>query len=113
MASEVNPKVPIKLDKKRHLLLDLNAMVAFEDVTGINMMRGFDASKMTVKEFRAFLWACLIHEDKDLTLDTVGGMIHTANMDTITSCLIEAWNVAIPEAGEEAEDPLADKSPAG
>lgn len=111
MLDKAKPEIPIILDKQRHLLLDLNAMVAFEEVTGKNMMQGLDAAKMTAKDFRAFLWASLLHDDKSLTLQDVGAMIHTGNMEDITNRLLEAWNVSMPE--EESGDPLAEKPQGG
>lgn len=113
MPDKAKPGVPITLDKKRHLLLDLNAMVAFEEATGKNMMHGLDAARMTAKDFRAFLWASLLHADKALTLEDVGAMIHTGNMEDITNRLLETWNVAMPEGKEGTEDPLAVDSPSG
>ena len=113
MPDKAKPKILIMLDKKRHLLLDLNAMVAFEDVTGKNLMQGLGANELTAKDFRALLWACLYHEDKDLTIEAVGGMIHSGNLDDITNNLAKAWDVAMPEAEEGEEDPLAIKSPDG
>ena len=110
MASKTAPKVPITLDKKRHLLLDLNAMAAFEDATGKNIMRGFGSAEMTAKDLRALLWACLLHEDENLTIEGAGRLIHTGNLDAVTESLGEAWSAAMPEAEEEQEsegDPLA------
>ena len=113
MPNKARPEVSIILDKERHLLLDLNAMCHFENITGKNIMQGLGASELTAKDFRALLWACLYHEDKDLTIEAVGGMIHSGNLDDITNNLAKAWDVAMPEAEEEKEDPLAIKSPDG
>lgn len=106
--SQIKPAVTITLDKKRHLLLNINAMVAFEDATGKNMLQGANLDNFSAKDFRALLWACLIHEDRDLTLENVGAMIDTSNMTEVVGKLTEAWNLAMPEAKEA--DPLA-KSP--
>jgi len=107
---KVKPLVPITLDKKRNLLLNLNAMVSFEDVTGRNLLQGIAIGDMSTKDLRALLWACLIHEDKELTLEQVGEMIHAGNMTDIFTKLTEAWEAATPE---ESEAPLAGKSPPG
>ena len=112
--SKIKPAVLIQLDKKRHLLLDLNAMCAYEDVTGQNLFKGIDPEKMGAKELRALLWACLIHEDENLTLKEVGSWINTDNMTEIAQRVNDAFQAAMPEAkgGEDNPSPLAE-SPDG
>lgn len=116
MTSKINPEVPIELGGKlRHLRLDVNAMVLFEEETGLNLMNP-DAQKklvrggLTVKEFRAFLWACLVHEDESLTQPQVGSWFNAGNMGEIAGKLNEAIAAAAPEPQEVAETvPLAKK----
>lgn len=112
MPDKVKPRITIQLDKERHLFLDLNAMVAFEEVTGKNLLQGIAPEALSVKDFRALLWACLIHEDKELTLDDVGTMIHSGNMSELVSKLAQAWDVAMPEPTGES-DPLAESLQSG
>lgn len=111
---KIKPAVTIDLDKERHLLLDLNAMITFQETTGKNLFSaqtGESLSKeMSPADLRALLWACLLHEDEKLTLKQVGSWIHTGNMMEIANKLAETWNKAMPEnTGEgagEAADPL-------
>ena len=110
MPNKAKPLIPIELDKKRNLMLDLNAMVNFEEATGKNVLQGDSLNNLSAKDLRALLWACLLHEDKDLTLDQVGGMIHSGNMEVVASKLTAAWEVAMPE---ESGAPLAGKPPPG
>ena len=112
MANKVRPKIPIMLDKKRYFLLDLNAMVAFEEETGKNIMQGIDPKSMTAKDFRALLWACLLHEDESLGIRDVGKMIHTGNMNELSTKMGQAWEAATPEKGGK-QDPLAKSPPGG
>ena len=115
--TQARPAVPIELDKSRRILLDLNAMVAFEEETGKNL---FD-SKVTAaftknfspKDLRALLWASLLHEDENLTLKQVGSWIHTGNMEEIADKLVAAWVAAVPEGGKDKSSPLSRKSHAG
>ena len=112
----IRPAVPIELDKKRHLLLDLNAMVAFEEETGKNLFddkvsKAFSTS-FSPKDLRALLWACLLHDDENLTIRQVGSWIHTGNMGDIAGKLATAWSEAMPKGGKD-ERPLARKSRAG
>lgn len=102
--SKIAPTVKVELDKERNLFMDLNAMVAFEDKTGKSMLSMADLSSLTAKDIRAMLWACLIHEDETLTVEQVGKMIHTGNMNEINEKLNEAWGDAIPEAEEGGKD---------
>jgi hypothetical protein len=116
MTSKINPSVPIELGgKERHLLLDLNAMVAFEEATGKNILSGLSA-KMGASELRALLYACLRHEDEKLTLKEVGAWITTENMGEVARQITAAWTAAMPEKAEgdkREKTPLAPKPPAG
>lgn len=95
--NKTKPIVAITLDKERHLLMNLNAMVAFEEETGKNIMQGLAPDSLTAKDFRALLWACLLHEDPELKVEDVGGMIHAGNMAELAEKIAEAWEVASPE----------------
>lgn len=87
--------IPIELDKERNLLLDLNAMAEFEDLTNKNLFNlGTDFSASDV---RALLWACLVHEDEGLTLRDVGGMIGPGNMEYIVQKLEQVYSTQLPQ----------------
>lgn len=111
--SKINPAVTIMLDKERHMLLNLNAMCAFEEVTGESLFRGVDPEKMGAKELRALLWACLIHEDENLTLEQVGSWIDTGNMAEIAESITQAFQNAMPEAEEKKGKSPLTRSPSG
>lgn len=93
--------VTINLDKPRNLRFDLNAMSAYEEVTGKSAFNIGD--DISAKSIRALLWASLIHEDDQLTLDDVGSMIHTGNMAEITSKINQLVQTST-KTDEEAED---------
>jgi hypothetical protein len=109
---KVKPLIPIVLDKERHLLLNLNAMCAFEEVTGKNMLQQETMRELSAKDLRAMLWACLLHEDEALKLEDVGAMIHAGNMEEISDKLAATWGAAMPET-KEGESPLVETSQAG
>lgn len=96
----VAPVVKITLDKERNLLVDLNAMAAFEEATGKSLMRGIDIGSVSMKDYRALIWACLIHEDEKLTVEKVGKMIHAGNMGEISELITKAFELAAPETGD-------------
>ena len=111
---KTNPGVKITLDKERTLKLDLNAMVSFEEATGKSLMSGtFKSSKMTPRQLRAMLWACLKHEDADLTEEQVGSWITVSNLMEVTGKLNEAFEVAMPEGEGKQTVPLVKKSRRG
>lgn len=90
----------IQLDKLRSLRFDLNAMAAYEDITGKSAFSIGD--DISAKSIRALLWASLIHEDDKLTLEDVGSMIHTGNMSEITAKIntLVQTSTEIDEEGE-------------
>lgn len=112
MTNQARPEVRITLDRDRTLILDLNAMCDFEEVTGKNMLKGME-TEFSSLDLRALLWACLKHDDEELTLEQVGGMIHGGNMESISEQLMDAWLSAMPEAEAGDTDPLATTPPAG
>ena len=62
--------VPILLDKPRTMVMDFAAMEAFEDQTGLSAWgrEAWDGRPRTVV---ALIWAALLHEDPDLSLDAL------------------------------------------
>jgi len=111
--SKTKPNVSIKLDKVRHLRLDLNAMSAYEEATGKSMFKGIDLENMGATELRALLWACLIHEDEKLTLKQVGSFITTENMNEVSTNIAAAFSDAMPDSDGKQKDPLPANPPAG
>lgn len=93
------------------LLLDMNAMVAFEEVTGENFFafaeRGTqEGFQPTSKELRALLWAEMLHEQPTLTLQEVGAMITAADLAPICMAVLQAQKEATPESNaDEQLDP--------
>jgi len=113
---KVRPEVRIELDKSRTLLLDLNGMVAFEEVTGKNLFDKEVAESLSKeihpKDLRALLWACLMHEDEELTEKQVGHLISIGNIMEVTQKVTEAYSAAMPESKGEPP-PLAKRRRTG
>jgi hypothetical protein len=95
--------IPITLDKERHLCFDLNAFSELEEKYGDieTAMKAIEAK--SIKAFRAFLWAGLIHEDEDLTEKEVGKMISIDNIDVIVNALSVGLGTALPDAEKAKE----------
>lgn len=89
--------VTINLDKERHLCLTLNAMVQFGEVTGVNLFQKSSMQDISPKDLRALLWACLIREDKQLSLEQVGEMVHAGNFLEVAEALGKVWEAAMPK----------------
>ena len=82
----------VTLDKERTLKFDFNSFVAMESV-GVNLQDlGKEDSGRQMTAIRALLWAGLLHEDKDLTIDEVGAMITFDNMEYVMGIVGEAMN---------------------
>lgn len=113
MAHPLAEGIAIELDRPRTLVCDFNALIEFQRIVGRNPIQGNPLEQVDPETIRALLWACLIHEDPDLTLEDVGRMITFRNFTYVANRLIEAWEAALPEDdGQEGEsDPLA-KAPA-
>lgn len=116
MAKEIEaatPLVPIVLDRPRNLLLSFGGMIALKKKTGKDL---FDpkttealAKDIGMEDMIALTWACLIHEDRDLTLEDVGFLIHIGNIDLIMEALEKVFDLAMPEGGKETA-PLVRKN---
>ena len=103
---ELEKLVTIKLDKERHLRLTLKGMIEFGKLTGKNLLKGFKMEDLSLEDTAAMTWACLLHEDDELTYDNVLCMVDITNivlvMDAVKKCLLQS----LPEA-EAGERPLA------
>ena len=80
--------VKIKLDKERSLRYDLNAMEKFEDVTGKSLADPKTLQEnIRIKDMKALLWVGLLFEDPSLTLEQLGSMVDTDNLDVLAIAL--------------------------
>lgn len=104
--------VKITLDKERHLRLALKGMLAFEKLTGRNLLKGFNLKDLTMEDFAALAFACLIHEDKDLTYDDVLILIDASNLPVIIEAVDKCIEQSFPEVVKSGH-PLARKSQRG
>ncbi|MED1419016.1 hypothetical protein [Bacillus smithii] len=90
-------KIPVQLDKERHLVFDLNAFCEIEDKFG-SITEAFKAvENVSMKAIRTLLWAGLLHEDESLTEKEVGKMIDIANISELANAITEAMNTALPD----------------
>jgi len=103
--------VTIQLDKERHLKLTLKGMLEFQNITGKNLLQGFKMAELSLNEIGALLYACLIHEDKELKYDDVLLMVDLGNLTAATKAVADCMTESMPEAREAV--PLAENLPTG
>lgn len=87
------PRVPIKLDKERHLCMDLRAAVLFEYHTGKAIFYPPAVEKLSAWEMTILLWALLSGEDRSLTFPDVGGIVERSRIkgSELGKKCFEAW----------------------
>ena len=113
MPDKANPIVPIKLDKERHLKFGMRAMLAFEEKTGKNVLKGLSGD-MSGTELVTLFWACLLHEDKKLTFDAAVDLFDEySTVYDLAEKVTQARNLGMPEEKGEIDRPLAESSPDG
>jgi len=110
---DLDKLVTITLDKERHLRLGLKGMLEFEKATGQNLLKGFKLEDLSMGDTAVLLWACLIHEDKELTLDDILYMVDLSNIIGIIDAMSECFEKALSELKDASERPLAEKSQPG
>jgi len=92
--------VPITLGgKTRHLRYDFNALVALEKELGlpISDIGNLAAGSVSLSDLRAFIWASLLHENKDLTPEEVGEWLDFSVVGEIADKVSEAFTGAFPD----------------
>lgn len=98
--------VTIQLDKERHLRLTLRGMLAFETLTGQSLFKGLDLKKLTMRDVTALLWACLIHEDKELKYEDFIDVVELSDLPRLTEAVSQCIVQSFPEVEEGKEAPL-------
>lgn len=65
------------------LRMDLNALEAFEEVSG-KSLRDM-AEGLSLKDVKSLLWACMLTEHPDMEPREVGKLVHIHNLEEVTS----------------------------
>lgn len=74
--SELNGRaVLVTLDRERHLRYTFNSVCRLQETLGTSIDRVLGRESLGFVEMRAFLWAGLIHEDRDLTVEGAGELV--------------------------------------
>jgi hypothetical protein len=81
------------------LCYDHNAIAQVENVTGINLMAAA-FQVQSASTLRAMLWASIIRQHPDLTIEEVGAWLNPRNFLLVREALLAAWFGSVPEASE-------------
>jgi hypothetical protein len=90
MANKQRAIVEIELDKVRQLRFTLNALELIEDNLGVPLAKMAEI-EMKIKNVKVILWAGLLDEDKDLTVEYVGGLVDLDNFEYVQEQLGKAF----------------------
>jgi len=88
------PFVTIELDKPRKLRFNLWSLKALQDATGLKLseLGAFLAeTQEDIEKMATLLWAGLIHEDKDLTVDKLMEIITWDKLSESLTKIYEAF----------------------
>lgn len=102
-----NPLLPaVYIDiagQKRKLVFDFNAVIRVDELTGLNLLRAV-VSEVEAKNVRALLFASLLHEDPDLTIEEVGSWITIRNMTNVQTAIRTAWFASFEDLEKDETD---------
>lgn len=86
--------VEIKLDKTRNLKYGMRALDRVEKKLKRKISQ-IDMNDLSMEEIATFIWAGLVHEDKELTVEKVMDLVDEySNLNEVSLKLDEAVNLA-------------------
>ncbi|WP_163526613.1 hypothetical protein [Halobacillus ihumii] len=100
-------EIPIMLDKERTFILDLNAYseldMLYDDKSFNHILEDF--FKQRPYAIRAFLWACLVHEDEHLTVKQVGSMLNSGGFNYAAEIISGGLKDDVPSKDPDDDQP--------
>jgi hypothetical protein len=102
MNKEIYSMIPIELDKERNLYLSFDALIIFKEETGLDLM-GLDLNSSDIRTLTALLYACLAHEDEELTLRKTAKLINLKNMAHVIEKFTQLMTESTPEQEEKSK----------
>lgn len=86
----------IQLDKERTFRYPLYSLIQLEEVQGVKLSDLSDEEKAKdLKTILSLIWAGLIHEDKDLTIEDVGNMIDISELSEVSQVMTSVLNSSV------------------
>ena len=88
----MHPKaVPVQLDgQTKHLVYDINALCRLRDI-GCDAFKLDEAALGDPRTVRALVWAGLLEECPDVTLEQVGSWIDLANLPAVAHAFTKGF----------------------
>lgn len=87
--------VTVKLDKQRKLKYTFNAFCELEEALG-RPLASFQSNEFKMKDLRALVWAGLLHETPELTLEEAGDLIDQAeSIEEVANAVSAAIEAAL------------------
>lgn len=93
--------VAVMLDKPRSLRYGGRALRAIEQETGKNLLKGEIGGDLTFSDLCVFVWAGLLHESPDLSIEDAADLVDLNRLDAISAAMNEAITLAFPAAGDK------------
>ena len=75
--------------QERHLYYNLNSLEIIEDLTRSTLDKV--TKNISMKTLKALVYAGLVHEDKDLTVEAVGEMIGFEDIQVVSEAIGQAF----------------------
>lgn len=99
---------PIQLDKVRNFRYGMKAISVIEKKLKTNISK-MDFDSLSMEDTATVIWAGLVHEDKQLTVDKVMDLVDEySNIQTVVEVMGEAFNDAFSTV--ETEDKTESKN---
>jgi hypothetical protein len=92
--------ITVMMDRARVMKFTMNSLALAEDLTGLNIL-SLDLQKISMKGMRAIIFAALLNDDDDLTLQKAGDLADSYEGGLAE--LMEFAGIAIQEAFGTAE----------
>ncbi len=94
-----------------HLCFDMNAIVLAEKATGIDLFKA-SISNPTAENLRGLLWACILKDCPDFTIEQAGALITPRNLQNVWLAVLTAWHDSVKSDEDEGEDAKPGEAPA-
>ena len=91
--------VSVELDKRRVIQFDLNALCEIEDKLGIDL-KDLPEVDVNARTLRVLLWAGLLSDDPDITLETAGHLASDNGLQETIAKVGEAMQKAFTRSAE-------------
>lgn len=94
----------LELDRPRYLRITLGALKRIEELSGIGIEQQEELQQwsQTLDGVVGMLWAGLVHEDPDLTVEDVYEIVDISNFAQIRAAIDQAVGIAMPRPTQVA-----------